>query len=172
MPRLLLYARRALTVHVDDDREIVVTGVEVPFVADHRQPELVQDQQFLRQMVFGGETGQPAGHTVDLADAGTSDLPQRHLSRLQLPLGVQGEPDVGQPQQPLVHLGLGEQIGPPGLQVQDDVHPGSGRPFHPRAQGGHAGLGGVVAVLTWGPLRHGGDHLKGRDHGYVAERVV
>ena len=141
-------------------------------MADHRQPELVQDQQLLRQMVFGGESGQPVGHLVDLADAGTSDLPQRYLSRLQLPLRVQGQPDVGQPQQPLVHLGLGEQIGPPGLQVQDDVHPGSGRPSHPRAQGGHAGLEGVVAVLTWSPLRYGSDDLKGRDHRYVAERLV
>ena len=49
-----------------------------------------------------------------------ADLAQVHLVRCQPPLRVQREPDVGQREQVGVLLGLGEEVGPPGLQVEDD----------------------------------------------------
>ncbi len=41
--------------------------VEVVFVADHRELELVQHEEFLRQVRRGGEPGEPGGDGVDVA---------------------------------------------------------------------------------------------------------
>src|ERR1700730_14099495 len=47
LPSLLLDGRCALPVHVDEDRQVLIPGVEFVLAADHRQPELVQDEEFL-----------------------------------------------------------------------------------------------------------------------------
>src|SRR5208337_4194455 len=78
-----------------------------------------------------------------------------------LPLRVQGQPDIGQLEQRPVSPGLGEQAGPAGLQIQDDVHPGRRGPAYPAAQGSHGGLVGVVAALARARLSDGGNDLKG-----------
>jgi hypothetical protein len=119
---------------VDDDREVVVAGVKVTFPRDHLQLELVQHQQFLRQVVPRGQRREPAGDAVDLAYAHVPDLPQRCLPGLQLPLRVQRQPDVWLPQQRLVALGLPEQAGAPGLQVEHDIQAGRGRGVDPWPQ--------------------------------------
>jgi hypothetical protein len=48
LPGLLFGGRRALPVHVDEDRQIVVPGVEIALILDHRQHELVQHEKLLR----------------------------------------------------------------------------------------------------------------------------
>jgi len=47
---------------VDDDGQVVVAGVELLLMLDHRQPELVQDQHLLRQVQLGGQARQLAHH--------------------------------------------------------------------------------------------------------------
>ena len=42
-------------VHVDEDRQVLVPGVEFVLAADHRRPELVQDEEFLGQVALCGE---------------------------------------------------------------------------------------------------------------------
>ena len=53
--------------HVDDDREVVVAGVQVPLAWQHRELELVKHQQLLRQVVAAGQRREPADHAVHLA---------------------------------------------------------------------------------------------------------
>src|SRR5262249_38248806 len=80
MPRLQLVRRRALTVHVDDNRKVVVPGFEALLAGDHRELELMQYQQLLRQVQPCGQARQPADHAVDLAGADASDLLQWPLA--------------------------------------------------------------------------------------------
>jgi hypothetical protein len=47
--------------------------------ADHRQPELVQDEEFLGQVVVRGQAGQPSDDGVDPAGAHAAYLVQRPL---------------------------------------------------------------------------------------------
>ena len=75
VPGGLLHSGRALPVHVDDDREVVVAGVEVPLAGDHRELELVQHKELLRQVMPGGQRREPADDAVDLADVDVPDLP-------------------------------------------------------------------------------------------------
>jgi hypothetical protein len=82
VPGFLLVRGRALPVHVDDDREVVVAGVEVTFPRDHLQLELVQHQQLLRQAIPCGQRREPAGDAVDLADIHVPDLLKRCLPGL------------------------------------------------------------------------------------------
>jgi len=98
VPGVLLVCGRALPVHVDDDREVVVTGVKVAFPSDHLQLKLVQHQQLLRQVVPCGQRREPAGDAVDLAGVHAPNLLQRCLPGPQLPLRVQRQPDVRLPQ--------------------------------------------------------------------------
>ena len=49
-------------------------------------------------------------------------------------------PTFGQREQRLVVLGLGEQVGAPGLQVEDDVHAGGGGLGAPRAAASDTGV--------------------------------
>src|ERR1022692_1753677 len=81
-PRLPLIARGSLPVHVDEDCEIVVMGIEPPLIEDHGQPELMQHEKFLRQVVMRGEAGQPVADAINLGYADTADLPQRQLAWL------------------------------------------------------------------------------------------
>src|SRR5690348_1482143 len=79
LPGLLLVVRGALPVHVDDDRKVAVPGVQPLFAGDHRKPELVQHQELLRQVVPGGQRGQPAADAIDLIGAHAADLFERTL---------------------------------------------------------------------------------------------
>eukprot|EP01135_Chromosphaera_perkinsii_P009668 Nk52_evm1s1830 gene=Nk52_evmTU1s1830 len=79
---------------------------------------------------------------------------------------------MGLLEQLLVELGLGEEVGGAGLQVQHHVDPGLAGGIDPGAQLPGVDRPGVVAVAPG--LRRGdrGDDLEGGDHRFGGELLV
>ena len=89
---------------------------------------------FCGRRLLAGEVGEPGRRRVDLVGADRADLLQVALARPEPPLRVQRQPDVRLRQQLLVALGLGEEVGAAGLQVQHDVDAGLPGGVDPRPQ--------------------------------------
>ena len=83
--------------HVDQQLDLAMLGVEGVLVADHRELELVQHEELLRQVRRGGEPGESAGDGIDVARLDATNLLQRLLPGFQMPLRVQRQSDVRQP---------------------------------------------------------------------------
>ena len=112
------------------------------------------------------------GDTVDLLGRDLSDVGHVLLAGRQPPLRVEGQADVGLGEQLLVELRLGEEVGVPGLQVEDDVEPGGARRVDPGPDVVERALERVVAVVARVRRGHRGDDLERRDHVLRADPVV
>ena len=96
-PGFVLEGGGAVAVHVDQQLDLGMVGVEFVFVADHRELELVQHEELLRQVRRGGEPGESAGDGIDVARLDATNLLQRLLPGFQMPLRVRRQSDVRQP---------------------------------------------------------------------------
>ena len=132
----------------------------------------MQGQHLRGQVVLAHQGGEPGPDRVDLVDADVPDLAQRLLAGLEPPLGVEGEADPRPPEQLLVGLGLGEEVGAARLQVEHDVGAGPLGRLHPRQQRRDRRAARVGAVLLRRPRRHGGDQLERRHHRLLHEGGV
>src|SRR5215472_505615 len=113
-------------------------SIEPCYVLDHAEPEFVQFEELLRQVVLRCQRREPRHDAVDLSDADTSDLVQGQLTRLELPLRVQSQPDIREPEQRLIPLSLGQKVGAARLQIEGYVHAGLARGADPGSKRAHA----------------------------------
>lgn len=140
-------------------------------VGDHGDPELVDQEDLLRQPLLPHQPGQPLRGPVDLRRGHGPDLRAVTLARLQPPLGVEREPDVRLREQLGVALRLGREVGGAGLQVQHHVDAGLPGLLDPRPQLVDAHLRGVVAVRAGDAVGDRRDDLERRHDGLAHERL-
>ena len=112
------------TRRIDDD---------VGAIRQHVVAELVEHQQLLWQVVAEGQLGEPGAHPVDLVGGDLSDVVHVLLARGQSPFWVEGQADMRLSEELFVTLGLGEEVGVAGLQIENDIHAGCFRRIHPRS---------------------------------------
>ena len=105
------------------------------------EPELVQDQQLLRQRLLPREVGQPGDHpltssipTAPICCRCTSPGPSRHS-------GSRASPTCGSSSSERYRSAWVTEVGPARLQVEDDVDARLPRRLDPRAQHLRIGLG-------------------------------
>lgn len=131
-------------------------------VGDHGEPELVDNQQPLRQSVLADDLGQPLRNQVDLHGVNGADVSKVHLLGFEPQLRIQLKTDMGQPQELLVDSGLREEIGSAWLQIQHDVHSVGGCRLDPGPDQILGGLVRVFPVIASGG--NGGDDLERRQY--------
>ncbi len=124
-PRGGLRLLAALAVGVDDGRELGVRGVEARAVGDHRRPELVQQEDLLREVALAHEAREVVADGVDLVHPDGADLGEVHLVGAEAPLRVERDADVRLRHEVFVRAHLREEVGAARLEVQHDVHPAS-----------------------------------------------
>jgi hypothetical protein len=157
----VLGAERALSIHLDEHGQLGGRDEGFAF-GDHRKLELVDHEQLLGQFLLPDDRCQPLGHGVHLGGGDTSDLAEVHLIGFEAPLRVECQPDVWQSQQLLVPLGLGEEVGPAGLEVEYHVHARLPGRLDPRPDVVDRQLRRVVVVLARSGRGDGGDQVEGR----------
>ncbi len=108
----------------------------------------MQKQELLRQVLLPDEIGEPIDHRVDLGGIDRADLSQVNLIGLESPFRIQGQSDVGQSEKLLVLLGLGEEVGATGLEIEDHIDPVRRGDLHPWPKNLEAHFRGVVVVFT------------------------
>lgn len=90
----LVFARqRSLAVHLNHDRQLG-RGLDGLPLGDHRETELVQEEQLLRKCLLADEAGEPFRDRVDFRGGHGPDLAQVYLVGSEPPLGIERQPDV------------------------------------------------------------------------------
>ncbi|MYG56579.1 MAG: hypothetical protein F4163_13210 [Acidimicrobiaceae bacterium] len=141
-------------------------------VGDHGVPELVKDQQLLGKGVFTDDPGQPIDNLVDLRSVDGADLLEMALPRFEPPLRVQGETHMGEPQELLIDLCLGEVVGQSRLKIQDHVDVVGCRDLDPGPDHIQSGLIRKVPVVARAACGDGGNDLESGQHGVTVGVVA
>jgi hypothetical protein len=128
----------------------------------HVRGELVHHEQLLRQAPLAHDRGQPRRYGVHDPRVHRAEHLARHLPGPDVPLGVERQAHVRLAQERLERPHLGEEVRPPGLDVEQQQRL---RPPRRRQVAAHDRRGLTRAIAPVAPGRAVGHHRYQLEHG-------